>query len=86
MTVSRFSRMKARVNILFHNAIVRYLFAIVTVASTFAFRIWLTPFTGTGAPFVLFFAAVVVLTMLAAEALDPRLIWDSATPREPAHG
>lgn len=27
---------------------------------------------------VLFFAAVVVLTMLAAEAFDPRLIWDSA--------
>ena len=37
-------------------------------------------------PGVLFFAAVVVLTMLAAEALDPRLIWDSATPRQPAHG
>ena len=30
---------------------------------------------GTG---VLFFAAVVVLTMLAAESFDPRLIWDSA--------
>jgi len=28
-------------------------------------------------PGVLFFAAVVVLTMLAAEAFDPRLIWDS---------
>lgn len=27
---------------------------------------------------VLFFAAVVVLTMLAAESFDPRLIWDSA--------
>ena len=32
---------------------------------------------GTG---VLFFAAVVVLTMLAAETFDPRLIWDSAEP------
>ena len=32
---------------------------------------------GTG---VLFFAAVVVLTMLAAETFDPRLIWDSANP------
>ncbi len=30
---------------------------------------------------VLFFAAVVVLTMLAAEAFDPRLIWDAAKPR-----
>ena len=27
---------------------------------------------------VLFFAAVVVLTMLAAESFDPRLIWDAA--------
>jgi paraquat-inducible protein A len=27
-------------------------------------------------PGVLFFAAVVVLTMIAAESLDPRLIWD----------
>ena len=27
-------------------------------------------------PGVVFFAAVVVLTMLAAESLDPRLIWD----------
>jgi paraquat-inducible protein A len=29
---------------------------------------------------VLFFAAVVVLTMLAAEVFDPRLIWDSSFP------
>jgi paraquat-inducible protein A len=29
-------------------------------------------------PGVLFFAAVVVLTMLAAESFDPRLIWDTA--------
>jgi paraquat-inducible protein A len=28
---------------------------------------------------VLFFAAVVVLTMIAAESFDPRLIWDSAS-------
>jgi len=33
-------------------------------------------------PGVLFFAAVVVLTMLAAEAFDPRLIWDSHKPHE----
>jgi paraquat-inducible protein A len=31
-------------------------------------------------PGVLFFAAVVVLTMLAAEVFDPRLIWDAAYP------
>ncbi len=33
---------------------------------------------GTG---VLFFAAVVVLTMLAAESFDPRMIWDSSKER-----
>ena len=37
-------------------------------------------------PGVLFFAAVVVLTMLAAESFDPRLIWDGADPPEPSHG
>jgi paraquat-inducible protein A len=35
---------------------------------------------------VLFFAAVVVLTMLAAEVFDPRLIWDSAYPHQGRHG
>lgn len=65
MTVSRLSGLKARVPMLLHNAIVRYFFAIVTVASTFAFRIWLNPFTGTGAPFVLFFAAVLATSMVA---------------------
>ena len=34
---------------------------------------------------VLFFAAVVVLTMLAAESFDPRLLWDPAEPREPGN-
>jgi paraquat-inducible protein A len=33
-------------------------------------------------PGLLFFAAVVVLTMLAAESFDPRLIWDSAAGKE----
>jgi paraquat-inducible protein A len=32
-------------------------------------------------PAGLYFAAVVVLTMLAAESFDPRLIWDSAKER-----
>jgi paraquat-inducible protein A len=35
---------------------------------------------------VLFFAAVVVLTMLAAESFDPRLIWDAINPHRVAHG
>lgn len=33
-----------------------------------------------------FFAAVVVLTMLAVESFDPRLIWDTALPAEVRHG
>ena len=35
---------------------------------------------------VVFFAAVVVLTMIAAESFDPRLIWDSIANREGQHG
>jgi paraquat-inducible protein A len=30
-------------------------------------------------PGLFFFAAVVVLTMLAVESFDPRLIWDAST-------
>jgi paraquat-inducible protein A len=37
---------------------------------------------GPGLPF---FAAVVVLTMLAAESFDPRLIWDAVPAREVRH-
>jgi paraquat-inducible protein A len=33
-------------------------------------------------PGVLFFAAVVVLTMLAADSFDPRLLWDAASREE----
>jgi len=33
-------------------------------------------------PGLIFFAAVVVLTMLAVEAFDPRLIWDAASAME----
>ncbi|HPX56779.1 MAG TPA: paraquat-inducible protein A [Syntrophales bacterium] len=36
-------------------------------------------------PGVPFFAAVVVLTMLAAKTFDPRLIWDSDTEKEEPH-
>jgi paraquat-inducible protein A len=35
---------------------------------------------------VLFFAAVVVLTMLAAETFDARLIWDAGKRHSPDHG
>jgi len=37
-------------------------------------------------PGVLFFAAVVVLTMIAAESFDPRLIWDANANREDKYG
>src|SRR5262249_1213767 len=40
-------------------------FAIATVASTFALRLWLVPFTGTDAPLLLFFAAVLVISLVA---------------------
>ncbi|HUI27572.1 MAG TPA: paraquat-inducible protein A [Candidatus Kryptonia bacterium] len=36
-------------------------------------------------PGLFFFAAVVVLTMLAVESFDPRLIWDSLSAREVRH-
>ena len=37
------------------------------------------------APSLFFFAAVVVLTMLAVESFDPRLIWDPSSSREVRH-
>jgi K+-sensing histidine kinase KdpD len=57
--------MKLRGNSLFQDAIFRYLFGIAAVASAFVLRIWLIPLTGTGAPFVLFFAAVLVTSLFA---------------------
>jgi paraquat-inducible protein A len=36
-------------------------------------------------PGLLFFAAVVLLTMLAVESFDPRLIWDSVSSKEVLH-
>jgi len=38
------------------------------------------------APGLLFFAGVVVLTMLAVESFDPRLIWDGASMKEVQDG
>ena len=37
-------------------------------------------------PGVVFFMAVVVLTMLAAQTFDPRLIWDAASKAQVRHG
>jgi PAS domain S-box-containing protein len=61
--------MDTRAGELFHNTFVRYLFAILLVAITFALRLWLSPLTGIGAPFVLFFAAVLVIS--AAAGIGP---------------
>ena len=55
--------MDSRGGTLPHITFVRYLFAIALVASTFALKLWLTPWTGTGAPFVLFFAAVLLTSL-----------------------
>ena len=51
------------------------LFVVTLVVGMVQFEplMWVTP--GAGA---VFFAAVVVLTMLAAQSFDPRLIWDAA--------
>src|SRR5262252_4517382 len=57
--------MKTRFSFLFRSILARYLFAVFAVVSTFALRIWLVPLTGTGAPFVLFFAAILVTSLLA---------------------
>lgn len=37
-------------------------------------------------PGLIFFAAVVVLTMLAVESFDPRLIWDAVSSQEVSYG
>jgi PAS domain-containing protein len=63
--------LKHRINILLRNTTFRYLFAIATVAaSAFALLIWLIPWTGPGVPVVLFFAAVVVTSLLALRSLE----------------
>jgi PAS domain S-box-containing protein len=58
-------RMTRRINILLQNTIFRYLFGIAAVASVFALRLWLIRLTGTGAPFVLFFGAVLATSLFA---------------------
>jgi PAS domain S-box-containing protein len=57
--------MMTRLNVLFQKTAVRYLFGIAAVAITFGLRIWLSPLTGTGAPFALFFAAVLATSLFA---------------------
>ena len=47
------------------HAVARYLVGIGSVVAAFTLRVLLTPLTGTGAPFVLFFAAVLVTSLYA---------------------
>lgn len=61
---------RTRFNMLFHKTIVRYLFGIAAVTMTFAVGISLTPLIGTGAPFVLFFTAVLVTSLFAGVGLE----------------
>ena len=67
--------MKGRINILFQNTIFRYLFGIAAVATVFAVRLWLIPLTGTGAPFLLFFAAVLVTSLFAGVGPAMCAVW-----------
>jgi len=55
--------MSDRVDHLSRHAVARYLVALGAVVTAFAIRVLLTPLTGGGAPFVLFFAAVLVTTL-----------------------
>ena len=57
--------MHPRGGTLFRNTLARYLFAIATVASAFVLRLWLIPLTSAGAPFVLFFGAILVTSRFA---------------------
>ena len=57
--------MKADRSTLNQHTIVRYLFSIAVISTTFGLRIWLIPLTGHGASFVLFFAAVLGISLLA---------------------
>src|SRR5215467_3628548 len=65
MSRVRLLSMRTHFNMLFRNTIVRYLFGLVAVAITFALGISLMPLTGTGAPFVLFFTAVLAISLIA---------------------
>jgi PAS domain S-box-containing protein len=56
---------KAALGRAFGSAFVRYAFSVIIVAAAFGLKKLLEPLTGTGAPFVLFFAAVAVTSLVA---------------------
>jgi signal transduction histidine kinase/ActR/RegA family two-component response regulator len=47
------------------STLARYLVALIAVAAAFGLRILLVPYTGTGAPYVVFFAAVLLTSLYA---------------------
>src|SRR6188768_598353 len=55
--------MSAQADHLSRHAVARYLVALGAVVAALALRLLLTPLTGRGAPFVLFFAAVLVTSL-----------------------
>jgi paraquat-inducible protein A len=57
-----------------------FVVAILTALVQLGFLASINPVTA-----AVFFALSVALTMLSAQALDPRLIWDSAEPEPPAN-
>ncbi|HEX4997522.1 MAG TPA: PAS domain S-box protein [Terriglobia bacterium] len=56
--------MQARVKVLLQSSLVRYGLTVALVAATFAVKLWMIPLTGTGAPFVLFFAVILLISLL----------------------
>ncbi|HEU4994572.1 MAG TPA: PAS domain S-box protein [Gemmatimonadaceae bacterium] len=56
---------RLRSDVLFQSAIARYGFSVAAVAVALALRLALMPLTGAGAPFVLFFGATLVTSLLA---------------------
>src|SRR5687768_8062054 len=50
---------------LFRNTAARYAFGFAMVVAAFAMRLLLSPVTGAGAPFVLFFGATLTTSLLA---------------------
>ncbi len=58
-------RLQLHLRSLFRYAVVRYAFALVSVVVAFAARKLLEPATGTGAPFVLFFGAILSTAIVA---------------------
>jgi PAS domain S-box-containing protein len=57
--------MSPRVESLLHRTYARYLFALATVAAALGIKFLATPLTGRGAPFAIFFAAVLVTSLFA---------------------